>query len=124
MQTGIENVKPVAAIIANAVTAVANIDSNQDGKIQTVEYFNAAQSIVIKVITNSNIDVQALAKEAQDLDADEKKEIGAVIERETEMPSAKAEQLVERGIKLVVDAVDFVIDLQRPAEEFEAGTVS
>lgn len=115
---GIENTMPTVRLLAAVISAGANLDTNQDGAISAVEIFNAIQGIVIKALSNRPQSIELLKKEVLDLSEAEKAELGEIIKNEINMPSAKAEQLVQRGLIVFIDVADFIVDAMRPAEEF------
>jgi len=111
---GIDNVKPAFRIVAGTVTAVANIDSNQDGSIQGMEIFNAVQQVVVKAIADRPESLPALKSELLDLSEAEITELNQVIEREVSMPSEKVEKLTERIIKIILEVFDLIVDAITP----------
>lgn len=115
---GIENLKPAFRLVGTTVTAVANIDTNQDGSIQGMEIFNAVQQVVVKAIADRPESLPALKQELMDLDEQEKEELYAIVEREVKMPRPKTEKLTERIIKIIIEAFDLVVDATTPDEAF------
>jgi len=115
---GIEQTKITAGIITTAITSIANLDSNQDGNVQALEILNALQNVAFKVIRKVP-DLTQLKLEVTDYSEAEKAQIAAQIVAEVEMPAAKTEYLVERGINIVIDVIDFIMEVQKPAEYFE-----
>jgi len=117
-QYGIEETKPTLEIITTTITAVANMDSNKDGDIQTIEVLNSLQLVAFKVIRQIP-DIKKLRQEATDYSEAEKEEIYNIIKANVSMPKAKIEYLVERALNIIIDLVDFVMEMQKPDEEFE-----
>ncbi len=111
--------KPVFALIGTTVTALAKIDQNQDSNISFMEGANAAQTIGFKAIATFRGDIKDLRNELTDLDEAEKAELNEELARNLEMYSRKVEALTERAIKIVVDIIDLVIDVQKPEEAFD-----
>jgi len=115
---GIDESKKVFSIVATGITAVSNLDSNQDGHIKTIEVLNAIQVVAIKVIGGTPNLIE-FRKEATDYSEAEKAILVDGIAADVEMPRKKVEVLVERALAIVLDTVDLVIDAQRPDEDFE-----
>lgn len=116
---GIEESKPTVEIITTAITSVANLDTNQDGDIQALEVLNALQTVAFKVIRRVP-NLAQLRLEVTDYSEAEKQELRQLIIAQVDMPSAKVEYLVERALNILIDLVDFAMEVQKPAEEFES----
>ena len=114
---GIDNLKPTARIIGSAITSVANLDANKDGNISGGEIVTSVWQLSSKVLGNRP-DLKALKNEGLDLNEAEKAELVEIVAQETVMPRKKVEVLVERGVAIVLDLVDFIIDAQKPEEAF------
>jgi hypothetical protein len=115
---GIDNLKPAAQIVGIAVDKIVNIDANKDGKVSTREILGAVGDVAINVI-GQNPNLKEAGKEALDLTESEKAELVQVVVKRTNLPTAKAEAMVERGLAIVLNIFDFIIDAQRPNEFFE-----
>lgn len=116
---GIENLKPTAKIIAISASKIINIDENQDGKVSTREILGAVGDVAISVIGQTP-NLRESGKEALDLSEAEKIELVSLIMDQLNLTSAKANALVNRALSIVLNIFDFVIDVQRPNEYFEA----
>ena len=114
---GITQTKPTVEIITTAITAVATLDTNQDGDIQTLEVLNALQTVAFKVIRQVP-NLAELRLEVTDYSEAEKHEIYAIVKAQVSMPSPKIEYLVERSLNIIIDLVDFAMEVQKPDEEF------
>lgn len=118
-QYGIEETKPTIEIITTAISSVANLDSNQDGDIQTIEVLNALQVVAFKVIRRIP-KLDKLRQEVTDYSEKEKQEIYAIVRAQVSMPKPKVEYLVERAINIIIDLADFVMEVQKSDDEFES----
>lgn len=114
---GIEESRPVLAILGTTIRSVVNIDTNQDGDIQLIEMLNAVQTVAVKVIRKIPNLAQFRA-EASDYTESEKEELINDLAVEIGIPRIKMQVLVVRGAKLVLDIIDFVIDAGRPDADF------
>lgn len=117
-QFGITESRKVADILGTTITAAIGVDADQDGNISTLEVLNSVQIAAMKVLTRTP-NVSMLRQEAGDYTEDEKDELKAEVAAATNLPKAKSDALVDRGFALLLDLIDFAIDLQRPASDFE-----
>jgi len=115
-QYGIENVKPTISIVASVITAGANIDTNKDGDIATLEVLNAVQIVAFSALKKLP-NLKALRNELGDLSESEKTEIKQQVEAEVEMPNERTEYLVERVIAVLIEIVDLIVEFQPETEE-------
>lgn len=117
-QYGITESKKVGDILGTTITAAIGVDADQDGTVSTLEVLNSVQVAAMKVLTRTP-NITELRKEATDYTEEEKDELKAEVAAATDLPKAKSDALVDRGFGLLLDLIDFAIDLQRPASDFE-----
>ena len=115
---GITESNKIAGIIGTAIVSISNIDSNQDDKISALEVLNAIQVNAFKVISNAP-NLTALRNEVTDYTEDEKEELVSNLTEEVKMAKAKTKALFDRGVQIVLDIIDFIIDTRKADEEFE-----
>lgn len=120
-QVGIEESKVVFSLIGTSVRAVANLDTNKDGTIQTLEILNGVQVIALKALRNLP-DIRAFRSEAVDYTEAEKAELIETLHIETQIPSAKLDVLFTRAANIILNVADLVIDAARPESDFIAST--
>jgi len=115
---GITESNKVAGIIGTAIVSISNIDSNQDDKISTLEVLNAIQVNAFKVISNAP-NLTELRNEVTDYTEEEKESLVANLTEEVQMGKLKTKALFDRGVGIVLDVIDFIIDTRKADEDFE-----
>lgn len=115
---GITSSKPIFQLVGTAIYSVVNIDSNKDGQVTTLEVLGAVQIVAFQVIKDVP-NLKEFRKEAADYTEAEKEELIRDLVQTTNFAKAKLAVLFERGTKIVLDIIDFVIDARRPEEDFE-----
>lgn len=116
---GITESNKIAGIIGTAIVSISNIDSNKDEKVSTLEVLNAIQINAFKIIANAP-NLTELRNEVTDYTEEEKDTLVENLTAEVKMNKAKTKALFDRGIGIVLDVIDFVIDTRKPDEDFEA----
>jgi len=115
---GIDQSKPFATLVSGMVTAAVNIDTDQDGKIETKEILNAFKNAAVEVMFK-HPDLKAIKKEGLDYTEEEKDILANEFADKNKIRNAKARVLTNRAFKMALDILDFAIDAQRPQEWFE-----
>ena len=115
----IDHLKPIARIVGTTVNGIINMDENGDGEIQTREILGSVGSVAFSVL-GENLNLKEAGRESLDLTEEEKSELTQIIVENSQFEQPKATALVERAVKIVLDIFDFIVDLKRPEEAFEA----
>lgn len=114
-EIGIENATPAVAFIGHAITSIASIDQNGDGKLQTFEIFNKLQSLAIKAFTvNQQISSwKELVAEMKNIDPEESRILVEELAKTNDWNNDKLEWLFEdwlrwfnQGYSLVYRTID------------------
>ena len=105
---GIENLKEVALFGINLAESVDK--KLEDGKIGVFEGLDLLKDLkklpkLIKAAPNA-------VDELKDLDADERKELVELVQKELDLRNDKVEQMVEKGIAAMANIAGLVDDFQ------------
>lgn len=114
---GIEESKVVFSLFGTTVRAIANIDTDGDGSIETLEILNGVQTIALKALRDLP-NIGAFRAEAGDYTEVEKAELLNDLADETQFTSAKLDALFDRAMSIILNTIDLVIDARRPESDF------
>lgn len=101
MSLGTEKLTGVVRTLAQLITSAIKVDTNKDGKIDTVEIFAIVQFFVVKIVSVYGSFDQAIA-ELKDLTHEERTELVKVFNEEFDLTNDQLEQLLEEWL-LVID---------------------
>ena len=121
--TGIQSTKPIFGLLGATITALANIDTNDDGIIQFAETANAVQTIVIKALPAIG-GISNLKAELTDLDELEKEELVLELSTELDLENDVTEVFVERTVGIVLDIADLLIEISQATATDDPGELS
>lgn len=104
MSLGTEKLKGVVATLAQLITSAIKVDTNKDGKIDTVEIFAIVQLFVVKIVSVYGSLDQALL-ELKDLTNEERAELVSVFNSNFDLENDQVEQLLEEWLVTIDKAI-------------------
>jgi acetylglutamate kinase len=96
----ITRVTPVTHFLAEAVSAIINIDSDKNGAISLAEALNALQIIGLRAVTTFvGFDMKEFREQLRDIDAQERKQLVEAFASKFTLGNLEAEILVEDWLR-------------------------
>lgn len=100
----IDQAKIVSGFLGQLVTAVVNIDGNNDGKISWVEILNKVQVIGLSALaTFPTVNLRVALAQLKDADAGERDTLIATFSEKFDLSNDQAEWVIEDWIKWLED---------------------
>lgn len=102
----ITRVTPVTSFLAEAVSALIQIDGNRDGAISLAEALNALQIIGLRAVTTFvGFDMKEFRAQLADLDPVERKQLIETFAGKFTLPNVEAEILVEDWLRWLENGI-------------------
>lgn len=121
----IDQAKIVSGFLGQLVTAVANIDSNGDGKISWVEILNKVQVIGLSALAIfPNVNLRVALAQLKDADAGERDQLIGAFSEKFDLSNDQAEWIIEDWINWLEDGFTLFKRTQatfKPVETVPAG---
>ena len=109
---GIEVASPFVADVADTISKLVRIDSDQDGSISLSEGLVAGQDLIVKVMKHYSTVAEAIG-ELKDTESEERKELIAVFKTAFSLDDVELEELIEDTVVFIERTASDVISLQK-----------
>lgn len=96
----ITRVTPVTSFLAEAVSALINIDADKNGAVSLAEALNSLQIIALRAVTTFvGFDMAEFRAQLKDIDPQERKDLVETFAAKFKLPNVEAEILVEDWLR-------------------------